>query len=304
MQFSWNIAMTKPKDLLPFFMELKNQNGLVVHFNIAGEACVMLNDPDDLKILLSSTKHINKSKDYQLLKPWLNEGLLLSSGSKWQSRRKLLTNTFHFKTLDMYNVSINKHSRVLARKLLEASTGDKEIDVMNYITLCSLDMICDTIMGIEVNAQEGKSIEYVKAIKCACRSIIDRIFKFWLWNDFIFKISGSGRDFYKSLKVLHEFTDNVIKMKKESFINSKSQDEQIETSSKKMQKKSFLDILLNVLEENPDQMTEKDIREEVDTFLFEGHDTASITITITLIFLGLNQDIQVRLCIPYMCYNS
>jgi cytochrome P450 len=71
-----------------------------------------------------------------------------------------------------------------------------------------------------------------------------------------------------------------------------------------MQKKSFLDILLNVLEENPDQMTEKDIREEVDTFLFEGHDTASITITITLIFLGLNQDIQVRLCIPYMCYNS
>jgi hypothetical protein len=63
-------------------------------------------------------------------------------GSKWQSRRKLLTNTFHFKTLDMYNVSINKHSQVLARKLLEASAGDKEIDIMNYITLCSLDMIC------------------------------------------------------------------------------------------------------------------------------------------------------------------
>ncbi|XP_025410347.1 uncharacterized protein LOC112683508 [Sipha flava] len=294
MKFSWNMAMAKPKDLLPLFMELKNQNGLVVHFNLAGQACILLNDPDDLKILLSSTKNITKSKDYQILKPWLNEGLLLSSGSKWQSRRKLLTSTFHFKTLDMYNVSINKHSRVLARKLLEASTGDKEIDVMNYITLCSLDMICDTIMGIEVNAQEGKSIEYVKAIKCVCRSIVDRVFTFWLWNDFIFKISESGRNFYKSLKVLHEFTDNVIKIKKESLNNSKSQHKQIETNSQKMQTKSFLDTLLNALEENPDQMTNKDIREEVDTFLFEGHDTSSIAITIALIFLGLNQDVQDR----------
>jgi cytochrome P450 len=71
-----------------------------------------------------------------------------------------------------------------------------------------------------------------------------------------------------------------------------------------MQTKSFLDTLLNALEENPDQMTNKDIREEVDTFLFEGHDTSSIAITIALIFLGLNQDVQVRFCIVYVRYKS
>lgn len=61
-----------------------------------------------------------------------------------------------------------------------------------------------------------------------------------------------------------------------------------------MQKKSFLDILLNISEEYPDSMTHKDIREEVDTFLFEGHDTSSISITMTLILLGMHQDIQVK----------
>lgn len=44
--------------------------------------------------------------------------------------------------------------------------------------------------------------------------MIKRIFKFWLWNKFIFSISQSGRDFKKSLKTLHEFTENVSKKKK------------------------------------------------------------------------------------------
>lgn len=59
-------------------------------------------------------------------------------------------------------------------------------------------------------------------------------------------------------------------------------------------KKSFIDILFSVLENNPDQMTDLDIREEVDTFLFEGHDTSSIAITMTLILLGMYSDVQVR----------
>lgn len=61
-----------------------------------------------------------------------------------------------------------------------------------------------------------------------------------------------------------------------------------------MQKKSFLDILLNILEEYPDQMTDEDIREEVDTFLFEGHDTSSLAINMTLLLLGMHPDVQVQ----------
>lgn len=56
---------------------------------------------------------------------------------------------------------------------------------------------------------------------------------------------------------------------------------------------SFLDLLIGLSKQNPDVMTDLDIREEVDTFLFEGHDTSSTAMTLTLIQLGLNQNIQV-----------
>lgn len=42
----------------------------------------------------------------------------------------------------MYNSSINKHSKILIKKLLEESLNNEEICLQEYVTLCSLDMIC------------------------------------------------------------------------------------------------------------------------------------------------------------------
>lgn len=72
----------------------------------------------------------------------------------------------------------------------------------------------------------------------------------------------------------------------------------------KTQKKSFLDLLFGVLEENPNQMTNEDIREEVDTFLFEGHDTSSIAMTMTLILLGLHPNIQVIIFLTQVLFYT
>ncbi|XP_020299045.1 cytochrome P450 4C1-like, partial [Pseudomyrmex gracilis] len=39
---------------------------------------VIIRHPDDLEKVLSSTKHNEKSRIYDVLRPWLNDGLLLS----------------------------------------------------------------------------------------------------------------------------------------------------------------------------------------------------------------------------------
>lgn len=61
-----------------------------------------------------------------------------------------------------------------------------------------------------------------------------------------------------------------------------------------MQTKSLLDLLLRVSSENPEQMTDEDICEEVDTFLFEGHDTTSVALSMILTMLATHPNVQVN----------
>ncbi|KAL1123287.1 hypothetical protein AAG570_002373, partial [Ranatra chinensis] len=59
-------------------------------------------------------------------------------------------------------------------------------------------------------------------------------------------------------------------------------------------RKAFLDTLIEYEIKNPGSLSKHDIREEVDTFMFEGHDTTSSALTFTLFLLGVHQDVQDR----------
>ena len=41
-------------------------------------------------------------------KPWIGDGLLFSSGAKWERNRRLLTHAFHFDILKPYVLVKNK----------------------------------------------------------------------------------------------------------------------------------------------------------------------------------------------------
>ncbi|KAF4517613.1 hypothetical protein B566_EDAN002844 [Ephemera danica] len=61
----------------------------------------------------------------------------------------------------------------------------------------------------------------------------------------------------------------------------------------KKRKFAFLDLLIKASENDP-TLTDDDIREEVDTFMFEGHDTTAMAMSWTIYFLGKHSEIQSR----------
>ncbi len=56
----------------------------------------------DAEIFLASSKHIQKSPNYNFMHPVLKTGLLTATGEKWFTRRRMLTPAFHFNVLKEY----------------------------------------------------------------------------------------------------------------------------------------------------------------------------------------------------------
>ncbi|XP_050392897.1 cytochrome P450 4V2 [Patella vulgata] len=253
----------------------------------------------DVEKLLNSSKHMDKSAEYRFLHPWLGTGLLTSTGAKWRSRRKMLTPTFHFKILNDFLAVFNEQSDVMLSKLKEKA-GPNSFNIFNDITLCALDIICETAMGRDVNAQSNSDSPYVNSVYKMSELALNRMKQPWHWPDILYNLIGPGKEHDKCLQILHGFTEKVIAEKKQELLNggpavhdnsmdSAEEDHYVGTKKKRM---AFLDMLLHMSEPS---LTSEEIREEVDTFMFEGHDTTAAGINWATYLIGADQSIQERL---------
>ncbi|TKR72076.1 hypothetical protein L596_019590 [Steinernema carpocapsae] len=239
-------------------------------------------DGEAVKPIVDSNSEIVKGKDYDFLLPWLGLGLLISTGPKWKSRRKMLTPTFHFQMLEGYVEVFDKNCRVLT-EILESKLN-REVEMFPFVKRCALDIICETAMGSSVNAQINTDSEYVRAVERISVMGFEYSLHPEYWIDAYYYATGKGFEKDRLVKLLTDFTKNVIKER----VKARKNNPEIKTGKKQ----AFLDMLLDMQGSN--QLTDEDIREEVDTFMFEGHDTTSSGIGWALWSLACHPEIQAK----------
>lgn len=82
---------------------------------------------------------MKKSLLYQFLEGWLGKGLLTSTGSKWQSRRKLLTQAFHFNILQKFVRVFNEETAHLVERIDgQNKAGISILPLITHLTLQSV----------------------------------------------------------------------------------------------------------------------------------------------------------------------
>uniref|UniRef100_A0A194ALH3 Putative cytochrome P450 4V2 n=1 Tax=Pinctada fucata TaxID=50426 RepID=A0A194ALH3_PINFU len=256
---------------------------------------------ETVEVVLQSSKILDKATEYRFLHPWLGTGLLTSTGSKWHSRRKLLTPSFHFKILNDFVGVFQDQAQTMVKRL-DSMADRGTFNIFSYITLCALDIICETAMGKTVDAQGNTDSEYVKCVYKIAELILKRQRTPWYGPDFLYNTIGDGKEHAHCLKVLHEFTEKVILEKTEEFSKKQesgmtmenvlsSHDSNEDAYMSRKNRLAFLDMLLYAKQDGK-PMSSADIREEVDTFMFEGHDTTASGMNWLIHLLGANPDIQ------------
>ncbi|KAL2098086.1 hypothetical protein ACEWY4_007293 [Coilia grayii] len=249
---------------------------------------VLLFRAETVETVLSNPVHMDKAYVYKFLLPWLGTGLLTSTGDKWRRRRKMLTPSFHFSILTDFLEVMNEQAEVLVEKL-DKQAGKGPFNCFNHITLCALDIICETAMGKKIYAQSNYESEYVRCVYKMSDIITRRQRMPWYWPDFVYSYFGEGKEHDKNLKVLHSFTESVIYERAE-YITCIESDSESDQGMRK--RRAFLDMLLKATDEDGNKLSHRDIQEEVDTFMFEGHDTTAASMNWAIHLLGSHPEVQ------------
>ncbi|XP_052863437.1 cytochrome P450 4d1-like [Anopheles cruzii] len=281
-----------PAEFLQIVGTLFEQYGKCYRVWLGTTLGVMMFDPKDIEVVLSNPKLITKSTEYDFMRPWLGEGLLTSSGRKWYTHRKVITPTFHFSILEEFLEIFDRQTTTFVEVLRPFAKSGESFDIFSQVALCTLDIICESAMGTTVNAQVQYNSTYVLAVKEITNLIQQRFYDFLIRHECFFRLSSNRRKQVKVLKVLHDYTDKVISERRRQLANTshgKSAEESADLGIKK--KMAFLDMLLqSTIDGQP--LTDLEIREEVDTFMFEGHDTTTSAISFLLKCLAKNPDVQ------------
>ncbi|EGT55334.1 hypothetical protein CAEBREN_32828 [Caenorhabditis brenneri] len=265
--------------------EFREKGEKIMRVQFIGKMLVFPLDGQTAQTILQSTTELDKGDDYEFPRAWLGRSVLLEGyGERWRSHRKLVTPTFHFAKLEGYLDVFNRETKTMMDILDEYAISGKTVDLFPYIKRCTLDVICGTAMGINVDAQHNPSHPYVKAVEGFNKLSVTHAMKAHLQNTFLFWILGYQKQKDEYVRIMKKFTGDVIAERKSALESG-----EIEKHSSKRDM-NFFDILL--CSEETKHWSEEDIREEVDTFMFAGHDTTATSFSWMCWNMAHNPDIQ------------
>ncbi|XP_017054594.1 probable cytochrome P450 4d14 isoform X2 [Drosophila ficusphila] len=273
--------------------------GKNIQIQMLMERGFMTADPKMIEAIMSSQQTIQKNNLYGLLVNWLGDGLLISNGKKWFRRRKTITPAFHFKILEDFVEVFDQQSAVMVQQLYDRADGKTVINMFPVACLCAMDIIAETAMGVRINAQLQPQFSYVQSVTTASSMLAER------FMNPLQRTDGSMKLIYPklfaklndSVKNMHDFTNSVIKERRDllqkSIAKEGGADEALLNDVGQKRRMALLDVLLrSTIDGAP--LSNEDIREEVDTFMFEGHDTTTSSIAFTCYLLARHPEVQAR----------
>ncbi|GBN20447.1 Cytochrome P450 4V2 [Araneus ventricosus] len=237
---------------------------------------------DVVKELLKNNTLNDKSWAYEWIKPVLGKGLITSTYEKSKARRKVLALCFHSGVLRSFLPVFSDEAQKLVN-FLQKETEKDFTYIAEPISLCAVDINCETIFGITIDALGSKKLECPQSVTRASSIFMSKIISPWHWIDIIFRNTRLGKEFHYHCDILHEGTRKMIEEQKKLYRTG-------EKDTRERKYKAMMELLLD-----SNELGEAEIDEEMDTFALAGHINTTAAVRWALYLIGLYADVQAKL---------
>ncbi|EDW00808.1 probable cytochrome P450 4ad1 [Drosophila grimshawi] len=247
---------------------------------------IMLSDPAEIQNMLSSSSLLYKEHLYSFLQPWLGDGLLTSSGARWLKHQKIYVPAFERSAIEGYLRVVHRTGNKFMQKLRQQAKASRPFDAQELVGKCTLDIVCENATGNVSNSLNDDPSDFHSAIKDLCDVVQERTFSIVKRFDALFRLTPYYMKQRRALKLLRTEIRRIITQRQEHLAKAKENKNAVELSNK-----PFIDVLMAAKLDGC-ALKEREIIEELSTFIFTGHDPVASAISFTIYTLSRHPEIQ------------
>ncbi|KAI6657723.1 Cytochrome P450 4B1 [Oopsacas minuta] len=245
----------------------------------------MVTGPEVAQQIFNQVESKDKTFVY-MVTPWLGNGLVFSEGAIWKRNRKLLTPTFYYQSLINFVKIMNKSSDRMIEVINRDSNGKDPIEFVPLIHNMTLEVILNCIcskgsdlqLNIDTNSRE---MTYVEGLEKIRQGMEERFSSFFSMFDIIFYRKNVGKEFARGAKMTKQYIVSLIQEREE---NPREESDKSDYD--------MLDLLTRSRDEEGNGLTQKEIIDELNTFVFAGHDTTGAASSFVFYHLAKYPELQ------------
>ncbi|XBH81605.1 hypothetical protein VPH35_107134 [Triticum aestivum] len=265
---------------LPLYDHFLTHGG-VFRLNLGPKSFVIVSDPDIAKhILRDNSKAYSKGILAEILEFVMGTGLIPADGEVWRVRRRAIVPSLHQKFVTEMIGLFGKASGRLCQKLDKAAAEGEVVEMESLFSRLTLDVIGKAVFNYDFDSlsYDNGMVEavYVTLREAEMRSTAPiPTWKIPIWKD----ISPRQRKVNEALVLINNVLDELISTCKRMV---DEEDLQFHEEYMNEQDPSILRFLLA----SGDDVSSKQLRDDLMTMLIAGHETSAAVLTWTFYLLS------------------
>jgi len=256
---------------------------------------IYLVSPESAKVVLDAKCTPKSSMMAKLFDTHLGDkSILIATGEKWKSSRKLFTPAFHFKVLDQYLKEMVDILDDFVTVQLNRTDQSTPLDMEDELVNLNLKILLQSVYSCESHANTTWRKEFVR-VAMTCDAFvgarIDNPLHLLLPNWLYFK-TDNGKVYNKDSVTTRNLSEQLIKERIES--NKKRGDFYLADRIALGGRLDFLDLCLAHFEQE-NEIDVESVISQTTTFSSAGSNTAAAAVSFTLYCLAKNPE-HLRKC--------
>ncbi|XP_053671549.1 uncharacterized protein LOC128721779 [Anopheles nili] len=170
--------------------------------------------PDLIQKIMTEQASMDKPFVYDFMR--VKHGLLTADYDEWRVHRKALNPTFNTRILNSFIPIFTDCVSKMIANMEKHVDDEKPINMLEFTSPCTLEMICRTSLGGTVLEREGKQ-EFIEGLEIILHNVGLRMFNANLYPDIVYRNTRFYQAEMAARKICYAFTDKVIHEKRTEF---------------------------------------------------------------------------------------